>query len=159
MLYALDIQKLLAAGTDYECNIDTEAEDLDGGAEADCPTLKSVLPVEDATSGGPHWGALDNWSQNEDGTWSETRDVRRISYANYFVARAGWDGNHKVCMVDIKEGHQLELDTTFKDEVTGQPCVDFNRASWPHGPFGNAKPHSNLFVVPDAGISDDAGTN
>jgi hypothetical protein len=150
MLYALDIEKLVDAGNDTQCSIDTVEENNNGGAEEDCPTLTDVIPVDDATSGGPHWGALDNFEKNGDGTYSETGDIKRMAYANYFVARAGWDGNHKVCMVNIDENHKFHLDETFKDEVTGQPCVDFNRANWPHGPFGNAKPHANLFVVPDA---------
>ena len=41
------------------------------------------------------------------------------------------------------------IDTTFRDENEGTPCVDFNRTDWPHGRNGDAKPHSELFVVPD----------
>lgn len=154
MLFALDIRKLLAAGSDYKCNIDTVAESYHGGAEKDCPTVRSVLPVEDPTSGGPHWGALDNFKQNPDGTFSEIRGepINRIAYSNYFVARTGWDGDHKVCMANIKEGHQFELAKDFRDEFTGQPCVDFDRLNWPHGPWGDAKPHSMVFVVRDAAI-------
>jgi hypothetical protein len=66
------------------------------------------------------------------------------------VARTGLDGDHKVCMVDVREGGALSLDTAFRDEGTGAPCVDFNRAAWPHGAVGGAKPHSELFVVADA---------
>jgi hypothetical protein len=152
MLYALNIEKLLAAGSDTQCSIDTIAEDTNGGAEADCPTLADVLPVEDPTSGGPHWGALDNFAKNADGSYSETGDIKRLAYANYFLAKAGWGGDHKVCLVDIDENHKFSIDKTFKDEVTGEPCMNFNRASWPHGPFGSAKPHAMLFVVPDATI-------
>ena len=152
LLYSLNIEKLMAAGTNPRCNIDTAQESYNGGAEADCPTIQSVLPVDDPTTGGPHWGALDNFLQNEDGTFSETIDVERVGYANYFVARTGWDGDHKVCLVDVGEQDQLSLDTTFRDEVTGEPCVDFNRLNWPHGPWGNAKPHSMVFAVPEAAI-------
>jgi hypothetical protein len=152
MLYALDIEKLVDAGSDAQCSIDTLPETTGGGAESDCPTLADVLPVDDPTSGGPHWGALDNFAKNGDGTYSETGDIKRLAYANYFVARAGWDGNHQVCMVDIDANHKFSVDKSFKDEVTGRPCVNFNRANWPHGPWGNAKPHSNLFVVPDEAI-------
>ncbi len=47
---------------------------------------------------------------------------------------------------------QLTLDTTFKDEFSGQVGINFNRKDWPHGPFGNAKPHSELFVISDADV-------
>jgi hypothetical protein len=152
MLYALDIQKLMAAGTDYNCNIDTKEEAFRGGDEADCPTIVDVLPIDDPTTGGPHWGALDNFAQNPDGTFSETTDIDRIAVANYFVARTGWDGNHKMCMANIGPQHELMLDTTFRDEVTGEPCVDFNRLAWPHGPWGNAKPHSMVFAAAESAI-------
>ena len=151
-LYALNIEKLLKAGKNYKCNIDTAAESTNGGSEKDCPTLEAVLPVQDSTSGGPHWGAMDNFVRGSDGTFSETQNVQRLAYANYFVARLGWDGDHQVCMVDITKDHQFVLDTTFRDEVGGTPCVDFDRKSWPHGPWGDAKPHSMVFVVPDVAI-------
>jgi hypothetical protein len=44
------------------------------------------------------------------------------------VARSGINGNH---------------------ENEGTQCVSFNRTHWPHGDFGDAKPHSELFVVAD----------
>ena len=149
MVYTLDISKLLAAGTNYRCNIDAISEVYDGGSAADCPTVTSVLPIKDGTSGGPHWGTLDNFSPNADGTWQETTNVTRIAVSDYFVARSAVDGNHKVCMIDVKNGH-LTLDTSFRDENEGTPCVNFNRSDWPHGKTGDAKPHSELFVVPDA---------
>ena len=36
---------------------------------------------------------------------------------------------------------------SFIDEDEGTPCVDFDRTNWPQGKEGNAKPHSELFVV------------
>lgn len=147
MVYILDIRKLLASGNNPQCSIDTIQEVSDGGAESDCPALIDVLPIEDVSTGGPHWGALDNYVRNADGTYRETTDVRRISIANYFVARTGIDGNHKVCMVDVSRKGELTLDPTFLDEKRGGTCVDFNRTSWPHGDWGDAKPHSQLFVV------------
>jgi hypothetical protein len=152
MVYALDIQSLLAAGNSPQCSIDTLTEVHDGGAEPDCPRLASVLPFQDLTSGGPHWGTLDNFQLGQDGFYHETTDVRRISVANYFVARTGIDGNHKVYLVDVDATGNLALDRSFVDENDGTPGVDFNRRSWPHGDFGNAKPHSQLFVVADADV-------
>jgi hypothetical protein len=151
MVYTLDIQKLLASGDDPQCSIDEIEEVHQGGSESDCPSLVSVLPFEDTTSGGPHWGALDNFALGSDGYYHETTDVRRISVANYFVARTGIDGNHRVYLADSKDG-KLSLDTSFVDENDGTPGVNFNRKSWPHGDFGNAKPHSQLFVVADEDI-------
>jgi hypothetical protein len=150
MVYVLDIQQLLAAGDDPQCNIDTIEEVWDGGAEPDCPAVVDVLELPDGTSGGPHWGALDNFAPNGDGSWSETTDVGRFAVSNYFVARSGVDGNHKVCLVNVADDGALDLDTSFRDENEGTPCVDFNRSVWPHGKTGDAKPHSQLFVVPKA---------
>ena len=151
MVYTLDIQKLLASGNDVRCSIDNLDEVHNGGTESDCPALVSVLPFQDGTTGGPHWGALDNFELGADGYYRETTDVRRISVANYFVARTGIDGNHKVYLADVDDG-KLSLDTSFVDENDGTPGVDFNRKSWPHGDFGNAKPHSQLFVVADEDV-------
>ncbi|MEN3268332.1 hypothetical protein [Pseudonocardia sp.] len=146
MIYTLDIEELLASGDSPDCTIDTIAEVAEGGSESDCPELVDVLQVTDATTGGPHWGTLDNYSDNGDGTYSQSTDVQRIAYSNYFVARTGIDGNHKLCIADAEDG-KLTVDETFRDEGRGGTCVDFNRRSWPHGDFGNAKPHSMLFVV------------
>ena len=68
------------------------------------------------------------------------------------MARTGLDGDHKVWMVNINPDGSLSVDTSFKDEITGQPGVDFNRTSWPQGDDGNAKPHSELFVIADSDL-------
>jgi hypothetical protein len=153
MVYVLDIQELVAAGTSTTCNIDTIAEVWDGGAEPDCPTVASAFELPDGTSGGPHWGALDNFTEARPvggaPRWRDAGFERRIAVSNYFVARSGVDGNHKICVLDVSTKGQLSLDTSFRDENHGTPCVDFNRTDWPHGATGNAKPHSQLFVVRD----------
>ena len=82
------------------------------------------------------------------GKWAETNDITRIAVSNYFVARTGVNGNHKVCLLDLGRNGSLKIDTGFRDEDEGTPCVDFNRTNWPHGKDGDAKPHSELFVVP-----------
>ena len=46
----------------------------------------------------------------------------------------------------------LALDEGFRDERTGEACLDFDRATWPHGDWGPAKPHSMLFVTADDDI-------
>lgn len=144
----LDIQSLLASGGDPSCNIDTIEETTEGGAEADCPAVVDVLPAR----GGPHWGALDNLELGEDGFYRETQETERFAYSNYFVARSGLNGDHRVCMVEDQADGTMELDTTFRDEFTGEACLDFDRESWPHGNWGPAKPHSMLFVTADADI-------
>jgi hypothetical protein len=151
MIFTLDIQKLLAAGNDTKCNIDTIKEVAEGGGESDCPALVSVLPVKDDTTGGPHWGALDNYIHDGD-KLTETKDNKRIAFSDYFVARTGIDGNHKLCIADVKDG-KLTLDDNFRDEQRGSTCVDFNRRVWPHGNVGAAKPHSMLFVAAPDDVS------
>ena len=161
MVYALDVQKLLAAGSHYQCNLDNIRAVMDptkGGP--DCPTVAGVAPVNDTSTGGPHWGAFDNFSlgtvqltdPQTHRPFTDTHAVTRLAFANYFVARSGVDGNHKVCMLNLSPAGQLTMDRTFLDENEGTPCVDFNRTNWPHGKTGNAKPHSELFVVPDASL-------
>jgi hypothetical protein len=151
MVYMLDIQKLLKSGTSPKCNIDTIQEVNHGGAEADCPKLMDAFKVNDNTSGGPHWGTPDNFTIGKDGYYHETTNVKRIAFSDYFVSRTNTDGNHKLCFLDIKKG-KLVLDTDFVDEYDGTSCVNFNRTSWPHGDFGDAKPHSMLFVVADEDV-------
>jgi hypothetical protein len=141
----LDISKLVASGEAPSCQIDTIEETVNGGAESDCPAIVSVLPAP----GGPHWGTLDNLALGKDGYYHETSDVRRIAYSNYFVARTGLDGDHRVCLVDVDDDQTLSLDEKFVDENTGKACIEFNRNSWPHGDWGPAKPHSMLFVAAD----------
>jgi hypothetical protein len=149
MLYALDIQKLLSAGHQASCDIDTQAEVVGGGAEPDCPTLSSVAPIRDETSGGPQAAVMDTFHLGADRLYRENDQVSRIAVADYWTAFTNHDGNHTVCMFTVSHGGQLTLDPTFKDEVLGTPCVDFKRAIWPHGPTGEARPHGLLFIVAD----------
>ncbi len=107
--------------------------------------------MQDNTSGGPHWGTPDNFDIGKDGYYHEVSSIKRIAFSNYFVARTNTDGNHKLCILDIRKG-KLELDANFVDENDGTSCVNFNRTSWPHGDYGDAKPHSMLFVVADEDV-------
>jgi hypothetical protein len=106
--------------------------------------VTGVVELPDSSSGGPHWGAIDNFHLSLDS--SRVSSVTRIASADYFVARAGIDGDHRICMINVDENGALSLDTGFRDENTGNTCVSFNRLVWPHGSYGNAKPHSMLFV-------------
>lgn len=144
----LDIRRLLKSGKNPACSIDTIKETVDGGSEADCPAVVDVLDAP----GGPHWGALDNLELGADGYYHETRKVKRFAYSNYFVARSGLNGDHRVCLVDVRRNEKLRVDSKFRDELTGETCLDFDRASWPHGAWGPAKPHSMLFVTADADV-------
>jgi hypothetical protein len=138
------------AGDDYDCDIRTRDDAINGGSGSDCPDVRGTVTIGNTPAGGPHWGALDNLLQGDDGYYHETDKPERLATANYFVARTGLDGDHRVCMTDIDRDGSLSLDTDFKDENTGQPCINFNRKNWPHGAFGFAKPHSMLFVTADA---------
>jgi hypothetical protein len=152
-VYMLDIRKLLAAGKHTKCSIDTMYEVAHGGQESDCPTLTDSFHVDDPSSGGPHWGSFDNFKRGADGYFHETaKNISRIAFSDYFVARANVDGNHKLCILNISPAGKLSLDTEFVDENLGSPCVSFNRTSWPHGDYGDAKPHSMIFVVGEEDI-------
>ena len=149
-VYTLDISKLVNAGTGFQCNIDDIQESRNGGAEPDCPTVAGTTPINPGkAAGGPHWGAYDNFKLGADGKYSETQVPGRLAVSNYFVARTGNDGDHKVNIVNLGPDGKVSVDDTFRDEVTGEVGINFNRRSWPHGEFGNAKPHSQLFVVSD----------
>jgi len=118
--------------------------------------------VNDTSTGGPHWGSFDNFTLTSiglpkpgGGTFMDTHAVTRLAFANYFVARTGVDGNHKVCMlnVDPKTG-DMRYDNSFIDETLGTPCITFNRRDWPGGATrGYYKPHAMLFVENDPPLS------
>jgi hypothetical protein len=150
MIYVINIEKLIKhaeqTGT-IDCNITSGRELGQGhGDAADCPTLAGVLTVDDNTSGGPHWAALDNF--NETATGAPTR----LMFCDYFVARTGYDGNHRCYMADIDpQTGALSYDTAFRDEYNGSLGIDYNRKDWPgHPDAGFYKPHSMVFVVPQA---------
>ncbi|WP_051897815.1 hypothetical protein [Sciscionella sediminilitoris] len=148
-VYTLNIQKLIGAGDDVKCAIDTKSKAEQGGG-ADCPTLAGAAGINPGQAGqGPHWGTYDHFQTGKDGYYHETEQPSRIAASDYFVARSGLDGDHKVWMLGLGKDGKLSVDKDFRDEVTGQVGVDFNRKSWPHGDFGYAKPHSELFVVAD----------
>ena len=59
-------------------------------------------------------------------------------------------GDDRVCMARLTTSGKLVLDTAFKDELTGEPCVSMDRPTsylWPrHGRTGAAKPHALAFI-------------
>lgn len=171
VVYGADIQPLIVSAQDGEvaCDltrgIDTDGDrqiDLDatdaverianGEQVADCPRLLSTLTVDDPTSGGPHWAALDNHSLTADGF------PTRLVFSNYFVARSGVDGDHRLYLVDVDPASgRLSYDQSWRDEVTGRLGTDFNRSDWPGNPqAGFYKPHSMVWVCPPGVCPKDA---
>jgi len=147
LVYVLDVRKLIASGSRPRCKIDTMEEVSYGGNERDCPELADVMPVRDETNGGPHWAAFDNFTRGRDGFFRETNQVERLAVANYFVQPLEFDGNHKVCIVNVDRRGKLSVDRAFRDRVTGEACLDFDREVWPHGAAGPARPHGVLFAA------------
>ena len=172
VVYDIDVEPLVRSAQDgrIDCDlargIDTDGDGvIDLAPEkaveriarkqqvADCPRLLSTLTVEDTTSGGPHWGALDNHSLTADGV------PTRMVFSNYFVARSGVDGNHRLYLVDIDPATgKLSYDESWRDEVTGRMGTDFNRTDWPGNPgAGHYKPHSMVWVCPPGICPADTG--
>jgi hypothetical protein len=152
MLQVLDIRALVAAGNRTTCSVDTIEEVSAGGAERDCPRLVSAVPIKDDTSGGPHWATLDTFGTGRGGLYHDTGKVSRIATTDYFVEATGIGGDHRVCLFNVSPAGRLAPEATFRDEVTGETCLNFNRTNWPHGATGNARPHGVLFAVADRDI-------
>jgi hypothetical protein len=150
MIYVINIEKLIKHAQetgDVDCSVDSGREMGQGhGDESDCPTLAGVLTVDDNTSGGPHWAGLDNHNLTPEGT------PTRMLFCDYFVARTGYDGNHRCYMANIDPASgALSYDTDFRDENNGSLGIDYNRKDWPNHPdAGFYKPHSMVWVVPEA---------
>jgi hypothetical protein len=93
-----------------------------------------------ARVGGPHHLAM-------------SADGSRIAVSDYTVDVPGWvrDGDHRVYLVrlDTATG-RLRIDEAFRDELTGEVGVDFNRTHWPHGDTGPARPAGLLFAAAEA---------
>jgi hypothetical protein len=163
ILYSLDISALIKSAQDGRITCDVmHGIDTNGDHQADvtpqqlleqlatgkqvfdCPRIASTLTVDDRTSGGPHWAAIDNHSLTADGS------PTRLAFSDYFVSRSGVDGNHKLYSVDVNPRNgKMSYDRTWHDEVTGKLGVNFNRANWPGNPgVGFYKPHSMLWVCP-----------
>lgn len=156
----LDIRKLLAAGSDVQCAAPPVRTDREGiiqriaarnNGAADCPTLTGAVHLNSsanyASRGGPHFLAFNHES-------------RRVAIVNYFVQLTPFNlpgtqmaGDDRVCMARLTDKGGLVLDTAFRDELTGQPCVSMDRPTsyyWPrHGRSGAAKPHAVAFIDTD----------
>jgi hypothetical protein len=152
-VYVLDISRLVNAGEHPQCDLGTKQEGKSGNGGPDCPTLVGAVGINSDQPGqGPHFGTVGNFKLGADGKYHETDQPDRIAVFNYFVARTGLDGAHQVFVIKLGKDGSLAVDKDFRDEFTNQVGVQFNRAVWPHGPFGNAKPHKGLFVVADKDV-------
>jgi hypothetical protein len=77
-------------------------------------------------------------------------DGSRIAVADYTVDVPTYrrDGDHRLYMLRVdSEAGQLRVDTAFRDEESGEVGLDFDRAKWPHGATGPARPRGLLFVA------------
>jgi hypothetical protein len=163
VVYDADIEPLIVSAQDGQIDCDlTRGIDTDGNGKidlpaveavrriaegqqvADCPRLISTVTVADKTSGGPHWGAIDNHSLTDEGF------PTRMVFSDYFVARSGVDGDHRLFMVDVDPATgKMSYDKTWRDEVTGRLGTDFNRHDWPGNQgAGFYKPHAMVWVCP-----------
>jgi hypothetical protein len=159
LVYDVDISPLIRSAQDGQVDCDLSRGIHSGGLNltgiqlfnklaqgqhvADCPFLISALHVDDITSGGPHWGALDNHTIDQNGVpW-------RLTFSDYFVSRTGVDGDHRFYNVDVSPEGKLSYNDAFRDEKTGSLGVNFNRRDWPGSPdAGFYKPHSEIWVCP-----------
>jgi hypothetical protein len=94
-----------------------------------------------------------------DGRYHETDQPGRLAGTDYFVSRAGhaYTSDRKLWVATVTKSGALAVDQDFHDFVDRSPGWDFNRRSWPHGAFGNAKPHKALFVVADRDVAGGPG--
>ena len=78
-----------------------------------------------------------------------SQDGTRIAVADYTADVPGYraDGDRRVYVLRLDPGTgRLRVDNSFRDEESGAVGVDFDRAVWPHGKTGPARPHGLLFV-------------
>jgi hypothetical protein len=144
-IMVINIAKLISAGAHPKC-------DLDKNVTRDCPTLGGAAALNPTVPGmGPHFGTVDNFAYGADGKYHETDHPGRLAGTDYFVSRAGsaYQDDHKLWVATVRRSGALSVDQDFNDSVDPSPGWDFNRQSWPHGPYGNAKPHKALFMVAD----------
>ncbi len=98
---------------------------------------RDPAPPYGARAGRPHGVAL-----SIDGT--------RLAVSDYTidVPAKRRDGDRRVYVVRVDpDGGHVDFDLAFRDEVSGTVGVDFNRAAWPHGATGPARPAALLFAV------------
>jgi hypothetical protein len=120
---------------------------------ADCPIEVSSINVDStlnfSTHGGPHELAFD---------LGENRfafDDYFVDLTNFGLPGTGSGGDLKIYIATFdKKTGKATLDTNFRDEITGEVGVNFNRPityRWPgaRGFAGSAKPHDLGFIHTD----------
>ena len=86
-----------------------------------------VSRLELGARGFPHWLALDEGS------------------SRIVIADRG-DGEERIYVARFDPGTgALSLDERFRDPGSDRPGVSFERAEWPHGRTGAARPHGSVF--------------
>jgi hypothetical protein len=84
------------------------------------------------------------------GALAMASDGSRIAVADYTVDAPTYrrDGDRRLYLLRLDaETGELRVDTAFRDETTDEVGVDFNRAKWPHGASGPARPRGLVFVA------------
>jgi hypothetical protein len=110
------------------------------------PRVVSTVRLDrdpDARAGGrPRAGGPGGLAMASDGS--------RVAVAGYTVDVPSYrrDGDRRLHLLRLDtETGELRVDTAFRDEVTDEVGVDFNRTRWPHGATGAARPRGLLFVA------------
>jgi DNA-binding beta-propeller fold protein YncE len=118
-------------------------------ADAMRPRLVSSVRLDrdpDGKGGKPRQGGPGGLAMASDGT--------RVAVADYTVDAPTYrrDGDHRVYLLRLDgDTGQLRVDDGFRDETTDEVGIDFNRAKWPHGTTGPARPRGLLFVAAPPG--------
>jgi hypothetical protein len=105
--------------------------------------VSAVRLDRDPESGKARRGGPNGLTMSADGT--------RVAVADYTVDVPTFvqDGDRRVYVVRLDPATgRLRIDGAFRDELTGEVGVDFNRTRWPHGETGPARPAGLLFVTP-----------
>lgn len=109
------------------------------------PKAVSSVSVGDrsAQSAGQRVGGPNALAMSADGS--------RVAVSDYTIDVPGYvlDGDRRVHLLrlDTATG-RLRVDEAFRDELTGEEGVSFERASWPHGDTGPARPAGLVFLSP-----------
>ena len=150
MIYVINIEKLVASAADgdVDCSIDSGRELGQGhGDEADCPTLAGVLTVDDNTTGGPHWAALDNFNFTPS-RCADPDDVLRL------LRRPDRLRRQPPLLHGQRRPEQPVRSATTRRSGTRTPVPSASTSTgrdWPgHKDAGFYKPHSMVFVTPEA---------
>ncbi|MFN8543950.1 MAG: hypothetical protein U0807_07085 [Candidatus Binatia bacterium] len=114
------------------------------------PKMTSQVRLDRDPAGKARAGGPSGLAMSADGT--------RVAVSDYTVDLAGYrlDGDRRVHLLRLDpQTGQLRVDAAFRDEISGEEGIDFNRGKWPHGETGPARPHGVLFLAPAAPSDED----